>query len=546
MLASLMAVFVIAGLGAYVVQVQSAFARRQCSAIDKKRALYVAEAGLAEAVLAVSQGRSGELGSEDVPVRFHDGVYWVESESINDGRRVLTSRGRVGIGAFTVRLQVLPNVNPVGNVGFFGDEGVLIGDAVILDGFDSRDGSYDAQTVTGFGFPTTGADALVQSNADIVLDDAATWPLGTPDPYLVHVKGLPTEIQAQLLALDPTCAERLALSAANLVPLYSYILGALRAGVDHTVQTNGNTKILTLTPSENEVLLPDVIEPITRLDVETMDIVLVGKKDVNQVSGRTKKIEVKKGGSLELHGPAVLHVDELKVKKGGVVILDDSSGPIHLHIGKKLKFEAGSLLISSNLDVASRGCYISIPPPADPKNDDDVELKCSGVFRGILYAPGHRITLPTGLRYFGAASAKHLSIADGAWVTFDKAFRHDGVGVPILPRQNSWEIIQEEPRAALKIGFDPLADLRRRGIEPKTPANASPEAIAHAAYLDANGLLQSFDGVLDQTQIGAMDRVISLRWLDPVTDSYGEPLRPSGMDPDDTIEAYRAQVRAAR
>ena len=75
-----MVVSAIAALGVWIVQLQASMARRMTQSTDRKRALYVAEAGLAESVLAMSQGKSGELGSEEVPVRFHHGIYWVESE----------------------------------------------------------------------------------------------------------------------------------------------------------------------------------------------------------------------------------------------------------------------------------------------------------------------------------------------------------------------------------------------------------------------------------------------------------------------------------
>ncbi len=194
LLASLFAVIVIAGLGAYIVEIQSAFARRQSSVVDRKRSLYVAEAGLAEAVLAISQGRSGELGSEAIPVQFHNGIYWVESEPLADGRLMLTSRGRVGVGNFTVRLVVRPNVHPIGAAGFFGAEGVTIGDAVVVDGYHSGLGTYDEQVDAGYDFPTTGRAALVRSNGRIVIDDAAVWPVGTASPYVQVVKLLPLDV----------------------------------------------------------------------------------------------------------------------------------------------------------------------------------------------------------------------------------------------------------------------------------------------------------------------------------------------------------------
>ncbi|MEL6907331.1 MAG: hypothetical protein AAFP22_18130, partial [Planctomycetota bacterium] len=61
---SLVAVSVIAGLGAALIQVQSMMTKKQSFTIDRRAALYIAEAGLAESALAVSQGKSGIAAPE--------------------------------------------------------------------------------------------------------------------------------------------------------------------------------------------------------------------------------------------------------------------------------------------------------------------------------------------------------------------------------------------------------------------------------------------------------------------------------------------------
>jgi len=543
LLASLFAVVLIAGLGAYIVEVQAAFSRRQGTAADRKRALYIAEAGLAEAVLAISQGKSGALGDEDVPARFHDGVYWVESEGLGDGRQMLTSRGRVGTGAFTVRLVVRPNVHPVGAAGFFGERGLTVGDAVVLDGYDSRLGRYDEQTVLGFGFPTTGDAALVQSNGPILLDDAATWPIGTPHPYLSLYKGLPLATQLKLSLLDPTSAARLALAAADALPDVSMVLGKLRPGVKETVETNGNTKILLLEPREHAVALPDVVAPLTRRNAGAGTIVINSVVTHSNLSASAGRLRITPHGELRLVGPVVMNVGRVDVMAGGTLLLDDSAGPVQLHVRDGLSLAPGSVLVSTGTDAAQAGTFIFVAP--DPGDSARVQLDAVGVFRGVLHAPGDDITLPAGLRYFGAASARHLTIADGAWVTYDAALRIGGVGVPSLPTQQSWSIV-EERQPAVRAGFDPLADLARRGVTPRSWADAAPETLVLAEYIDGAGLRQTYTGPLTAGQVAAMERVISLRWLDPASDTYREAIRPSGMDCDDLIARHREDRRAER
>ncbi len=544
LIASLFAVVLIAGLGAYIVELQAAFSRRQGSALDRKRALYIAEAGLAEAVLAISQGKSGALADEEVPARFHEGVYWVESEPLGDGRLMLTSRGRIATGAFTVRLVVQPNEHPIGAAGFFGEEGLTVGDAVIIDGYDSRLGSFDDQAAAvGFAFPTPGEAGLVQSNGRIVLDDAATWPDGTPHPYRTLYDGLSVATKLKLTLQDPTSVIRLALATAGDLPNESHVLGKLRPGRSETVETNGNTKILLLEPSKHDLVLPEAVEPLTRRDLGAGTVVINSVVNWADVSASAGKLRITKFGELRLIGPAVFDVESVDVMPGGTMVLDDSAGPIQLHVREALRFQPGSVLLSKGVDAHAAGTYIFVAP--DPGNDSRVEFSPVGVFRGVLYAPGDRVTLPTGLRYFGAASAKHLTIADGAWVTSDAALRVGGIGVPALPRQQTWSIV-EEPQPAVRAGFDPIADLLRRGITPRTWIDAAPESEVVAEYIDGAGFRQTFTGVLDAGQVSAMERVISFRWRDPVTDTYGEPIRPSGMDVDELIARFREKLRASR
>src|SRR5262245_54087743 len=54
--------------------------RRLSSSSDSKRSFYVAEAGLSEALMGLLRGKSGNVGSDQLPASFGDGVFWVEAE----------------------------------------------------------------------------------------------------------------------------------------------------------------------------------------------------------------------------------------------------------------------------------------------------------------------------------------------------------------------------------------------------------------------------------------------------------------------------------
>ena len=94
--ASLFVAILLAGLGAGLVQLQTSVTQRHLASIDRARALYIAEAGLAEATHALAQGRSGVIGAADAPARHGSGLYWVESHEAGEGQLRLVSTGIVG------------------------------------------------------------------------------------------------------------------------------------------------------------------------------------------------------------------------------------------------------------------------------------------------------------------------------------------------------------------------------------------------------------------------------------------------------------------
>ncbi|MEL6430350.1 MAG: hypothetical protein AAFR54_14300 [Planctomycetota bacterium] len=177
---SLVAVSVIAGLGAALIQVQSMMTKKQSFTIDRRAALYIAEAGLAESALAVSQGKSGIVATEDVPARFGRGVYWVESTDLPDDRLALVCTARVGTAEFMLRTVVLPNLNPVSSLGFFGSDGVEIGWGTVADGFHSSEGEYSTLLEPGVPVPTTARGARIGSNADVFLVETVSAELVDP------------------------------------------------------------------------------------------------------------------------------------------------------------------------------------------------------------------------------------------------------------------------------------------------------------------------------------------------------------------------------
>ncbi len=139
LLLSLVMVTIVAGLGMGFIQLASSSARSQVAGVDRMRAFYLAEAGLAESFLSVRMGRNGSIASQANPASYGDGLVWVESARTSDSRVWLRANARVGTGRATLGLIIDPADPPLG---FFADEEVVIESTLMVDGFDSHEQTY--------------------------------------------------------------------------------------------------------------------------------------------------------------------------------------------------------------------------------------------------------------------------------------------------------------------------------------------------------------------------------------------------------------------
>src|SRR5262245_59200820 len=114
---ALMVTMGVAMLGACLLQFSASSARGQIQGVDKKRAFYLAEAGLSESIYGLMIGRSGNIGAATSPAKFGDGVLWVEANKTADGRMVLDSNALCGSGRASLSIVVERHSNSVAPLG---------------------------------------------------------------------------------------------------------------------------------------------------------------------------------------------------------------------------------------------------------------------------------------------------------------------------------------------------------------------------------------------------------------------------------------------
>lgn len=93
LLAVVLIIVVISGLATAFMLQSVSDSREHLGAEKRMDALYVTESGISHAIADLSSGGTGVLGSQDVPVSFGRGNYWVWTVDNGDGTYVVTSNG---------------------------------------------------------------------------------------------------------------------------------------------------------------------------------------------------------------------------------------------------------------------------------------------------------------------------------------------------------------------------------------------------------------------------------------------------------------------
>lgn len=521
---SLVLVTLVATLGAGLIRIQTSITRRHVQSIDKKRALYIAEAGIAEAFSAVSIGKSGDVGSEDEPAAYAGGYYWVEAEEDDEGRVELKSTGLCGTGRFSVGVVLQRDVNPAALNGLFGNREVLVGAGTVVDGYDSRQGDYESQLDPSEPVETTGGGARVTSNSDVTLEGDLVLSLG----------------------VDTT------------------VYGDVRPGVDATVVMDpGVTVTGATTPASGPSDMPPV--PVPQMDQVLAPLSAALRSPVTLVDDALsyESLTVQAGGTLTLQGPLTLVVGALDVAPEGTLAIDSTNGSVMVYVTERLLLPAGSIVTSVDRQPTRVGLFLGelgmneldlaqayqqgkfeagefggtlVPGPNEedpavyvaPDPTNSLVLAASGAFHGLVYAPFSDLTLPASLRVFGAVAARRVATEEDARFTYDVALATAGIGVESLPRILSWTIDDLPDSPLVKLRVDPLVAMQMAGITPVDSSVAHKENEVRMAYVDLGGNSQLFVGDVNTFDWTLCQAVESVSWRDPDTGTYSVPKVPPG------------------
>ncbi|MBL4771843.1 MAG: hypothetical protein JKY61_12060, partial [Planctomycetes bacterium] len=142
LIVALVTISAVVSLGGAYLQMVTSASKRQSAEVGTLKAFYLAEAGLAEAFQAVRMGRSGQIGSIQNPAQYAKGLVWVDASQTKDDQIRLVATGMWGGGRATIAYVLEPKEL---TLGIFSEENLDIDQVLMIDGYDSGQGSYTQQ-----------------------------------------------------------------------------------------------------------------------------------------------------------------------------------------------------------------------------------------------------------------------------------------------------------------------------------------------------------------------------------------------------------------
>ena len=416
--------------------------RGQGVATDAREAFNVAEAGLAEAFAGLTRARSGSVGSPALPARFGDGLFWVEARDLGSDMVELEATGMVGTGRATLELHVRRASDLIGALGFFSGTDLSLPAGVFVDGYDSRQGTYDQQFANG----ATAGMGRVGSNGDIAVQGG--------------VEG-------------------------------AFVDGDATPGPSGSVFTEGERSVTGSTDPRGS----DAILPTLEASEGASEGSLVYGEQVPMIvpSGDQSfaSIEIGAGSEVVLTGPSTVTVQRVYAALDSRLLLDTSGGPVDLVVTEKATFEPLSRLETASTDPTQATILVSA---TDDLQGPAVTIDADSQFHGSLVAPNATVSIGSEFEIFGAVAAQTLSLAPGARLHFDHALADPELMGADRPRVVSWRVID----VPLEVNNRALSPFELLGVERDTlpaPAAAHEDQWLELEYVDANGAARSFSGM---------------------------------------------------
>ena len=168
-------------------------------------------------------------------------------------------------------------------------------------------------------------------------------------------------------------------------------------------------------------------------------IPLNGKLILN--SGDTLTLTGKSTG-----GGSIFYLDELTVKNGATLILDQTNGPVRIYLTKTMDFN-GSSHIQYNGPSSMAGKPINFQIYANytkGTSTADLNFAQDEAFKGIVYAPRSRVNMANGASIYGFIRGNILDVDNSGDFFFDEDLMSSFPGIT-LALKGKWREVGHTP-----------------------------------------------------------------------------------------------------
>ncbi len=357
--------------------------KAQKGTYDQANARYVAEAGMAVAMMNLAEGAPVEMvaqGSEGAQIDFGGATYWVSATSIPQSNLFeLTATGlENGVGSrLTAVLREVSDNTFVWAA--FGDEGVSMDSNAMVDSYNSNLGSYDDQDVNGNG---SGRYALSSGNI------GSNGSISADSNVEVHGDATP--------------------------------------GPGATASFNGNSTVSgSTTPATSLIEIPEIILP---------DLTSLGNKNFNGSGSGAFNDFIPTGEyrwnqgvvdmSLEVIGPATLVFSSLTIDSNSQIIVDATNGPVEIYVEGDFVLNSNAIIASTAYNPSDITLNLLSDNVIDPNVDvdlDEVDFDSNAQLYGTLLAPNASIEINSNFELFGSLVARRVHLDSNSKIHFDEA-----------------------------------------------------------------------------------------------------------------------------
>jgi hypothetical protein len=499
LLAALLVVMTVGVLSATTIQLQMTSLRQQETANDRKRAFYLAEAGLSESLLSLRDGGLGQVGTKDLPASFGGGYLYTSAVEDAYGNLIIHSTGIAPRARQRLGLSVERQVLAPGSLGFFGTDSLTIGGGTQLTYVDSVD-----------------ADEKTDREGAVAAEKSAPEPLPGTTPDEEYDGTVYPD------SLGPRFGSNGAISVENvgLGPFTNLQADVVR-GPGATLDIGLGAVVSGATaPQAEDIALPDLVWP--DFPVAGNVKVTSGLAEPFTINGsHYPKVTVDSGAILRIVGPRRVSMDTLTLGPGAVLQIDSTAGPVELHVLQGLAFRASSQVLSADSNAGG----LTLVVHGDDSLTPAVQIGSTGTLYGVLFAPLAAVELPPGLTWIGSVVGRTLVIPQDSSLVFDSSVLTE-VAATIFHVPVSWNVLPVPKDIADPLTYRPGETYDALGVPPKRPADAVQPVEEVVKYVGIDGQEYVYRGVtggLDVKEVATLlDTILA---SDP---KFVEESRPDG------------------